>query len=40
MPPHFLTTSRVAKAVGVHPNTVRLYEQFGFLPSIPLNCSA
>lgn len=35
MPPRFLTTSRVAKAVGVHPNTVRIYEQMGFLPPIP-----
>jgi DNA-binding transcriptional MerR regulator len=25
----------VAKAAGVHPNTVRLYEQWGFLPQIP-----
>ena len=28
----YLTTSQIAKAVGVHPNTVRLYEQWGFLP--------
>jgi DNA-binding transcriptional MerR regulator len=27
-----LRTSDLAKAVGVHPNTVRLYEQWGFLP--------
>src|ERR671913_1129218 len=27
-----LSTSRLAKAVGVHPNTVRRYEQRGFLP--------
>lgn len=28
-------TSQVAAAVGVHPNTVRLYEQYGLLPEIP-----
>jgi len=31
----YLRTSDIAKAVGVHPNTVRLYEQWGFLPPIP-----
>jgi len=30
-----LRTSDIAKAVGVHPNTVRLYEVWGFLPPIP-----
>ncbi|KAA3659489.1 MAG: MerR family DNA-binding transcriptional regulator [Chloroflexi bacterium] len=30
-----LRTSEVAKAAGVHPNTVRLYEEWGFLPPIP-----
>ena len=30
-----LRTSDIAKAVGVHPNTVRLYEEWGFLPPIP-----
>ncbi len=30
----YLTTSQIAKAVGVHPNTVRLYEQWGLLPPI------
>ncbi len=30
-----LRTSDVAKAVGAHPNTVRLYEEWGFLPPIP-----
>jgi DNA-binding transcriptional MerR regulator len=30
-----LRTSDMAKAVGVHPNTVRLYEEWGFLPPIP-----
>jgi len=34
MPRTYLTTSQVAKAVGVHPNTVRLYEQWGLLPPI------
>ncbi len=28
-------TSEVAREAGVHPNTVRLYETWGFLPSIP-----
>lgn len=31
----FLRTSDLARAVGVHPNTVRLYEEWGFLPPIP-----
>jgi DNA-binding transcriptional MerR regulator len=31
----FLRTSDIAKAVGCHPNTVRLYEEWGFLPPIP-----
>lgn len=31
----FLTTSEIAEAVGVHPNTVRLYEELRFLPPIP-----
>ena len=35
MPSRYLYTSHVAKAVGVHPNTVRLYEEWGFLPPIP-----
>ena len=30
-----LTTSEVARAVGVHPNTVRLYEVWSFLPPVP-----
>lgn len=33
--PPYLRTSDVAKAVGVHPNTVRLYEEWGLLPPIP-----
>ena len=32
---HPLRTSDIAKAVGVHSNTVRLYEVWGFLPPIP-----
>lgn len=35
MTPRYLRTSDLAKAVGVHPNTVRLYEQWGFLPPVP-----
>lgn len=31
----YLRTSDIANAVGVHPNTVRLYEQWGLLPVIP-----
>jgi DNA-binding transcriptional MerR regulator len=27
-------TTEVAQAVGVHPNTVRMYEEWGFLPSV------
>ncbi len=30
-----LTTADLANAVGCHPNTVRLYEEWGFLPAIP-----
>lgn len=33
--PRYLPTSDIAKAVGVHSNTVRLYEKWGFLPPIP-----
>jgi DNA-binding transcriptional MerR regulator len=32
---HYLRTSNIAKTIGVHPNTVRLYEEWGFLPPIP-----
>ena len=35
MEPSYLHTSDIARAVGVHPNTVRLYEEWGFLPPIP-----
>lgn len=31
----YLKTTDIARAVGIHPNTVRLYEQWGFLPPIP-----
>jgi len=30
-----LYTSEVAREVGVHPNTVRLYEEWGLLPAVP-----
>ncbi|MGI5837454.1 MAG: MerR family transcriptional regulator [Chloroflexota bacterium] len=35
MKQRYLRTTEVARAVGVHPNTVRLYEEWGFLPPIP-----
>ncbi|NLX10490.1 MAG: MerR family DNA-binding transcriptional regulator [Chloroflexi bacterium] len=35
MPRRFLYTTDLAKAVGAHPNTVRLYEAWGFLPPVP-----
>ena len=35
----YLRTSDIAKAVGVHPNTVRLYEEWGLLPPIPRTAS-
>lgn len=31
----YYKTSEIAKIIGVHPNTVRLYEEWGFLPPIP-----
>ena len=31
----YLSTSQLAKAVGVHPNTVRRYVERGFLPPVP-----
>jgi len=34
-----LRTSDIGRAVGVHPNTVRLYEEWGFLPPIPRSAS-
>ena len=33
------TTSEIARKAGVHPNTVRLYEEWGFLPPVPRNAS-
>jgi DNA-binding transcriptional MerR regulator len=33
----YFKTSEIAKAVGVHPNTVRLYEEMEFLPPVPRN---
>ncbi|MGE5528726.1 MAG: MerR family DNA-binding transcriptional regulator, partial [Patescibacteria group bacterium] len=30
-----LRTTDLARAAGVHPNTVRLYERLGFLPPVP-----
>jgi DNA-binding transcriptional MerR regulator len=38
-PPRPLRTSDLAKAVGVHPNTIRLYEKWGFLPPVPRSAS-
>ena len=35
MPYHKLSTAKIARAAGCHPNTVRLYEQWGFLPPVP-----
>jgi DNA-binding transcriptional MerR regulator len=40
MPQKYLRTSDIAKAVGVHSNTVRLYEEWGFLPPIPRTASS
>lgn len=34
MQKQYLRTSDLAKAVGVHPNTVRLYEQWGLIPPV------
>ena len=31
----FLRTSDIARELGLHPNTIRLYEEWGFLPPIP-----
>jgi hypothetical protein len=35
MPYNKLSTSKIAKAVGCHPNTVRLYEQWGLIQPVP-----
>lgn len=34
-PGRYLKTSEIAKIVGVHSNTVRLYEQWGFMQPVP-----
>lgn len=34
MPYNALSTKKIAQAAGCHPNTVRLYEQWGFLPPV------
>jgi len=31
----YMKTSDIAKAAGIHPNTVRLYEEWGLLPPVP-----
>ena len=33
MPYNRLSTSKIAKIVGCHPNTVRMYEAWGLLPT-------
>jgi len=35
MPYNRLSTSKIAKIVGCHPNTVRMYEAWGLLPPVP-----
>lgn len=35
MPYNRLSTSKIAKNVGCHPNTVRMYEAWGLLPPVP-----
>lgn len=35
MPTGYYRTSEVAQIIGLHPNTVRRYEEWGFLPPIP-----
>jgi DNA-binding transcriptional MerR regulator len=35
MKPRYYSTVQVSRAVGVHPNTVRMYEVWGFLPPVP-----
>lgn len=37
MPYNRLSATKIARAVGCHPNTVRIYEQWGFLPPVPRN---
>jgi DNA-binding transcriptional MerR regulator len=35
MPFHLLSTSKIARAVGCHPNTVLLYEKWGLIARVP-----
>jgi DNA-binding transcriptional MerR regulator len=35
LPTKHLKTSDIARELGVHVNTIRLYEENGFLPEIP-----
>src|SRR5512146_2154806 len=35
MPFNRLSTAKIAKTVGCHPNTVRMYEQIGFIAPVP-----
>lgn len=37
MPYNRLSTAKIARAAGCHPNTVRLYEQWGLLPPVERN---
>ncbi|MBN2146735.1 MAG: MerR family DNA-binding transcriptional regulator [Anaerolineales bacterium] len=39
MAKEYLFTSDLAKAVGIHPNTVRLYEQWGLIPPVRRSAS-
>ena len=34
MSPQYLRTSDMAKAAGIHVNTVRMYEQWGLIPPV------
>src|SRR5512138_2289872 len=35
MPYNRLSTAKIARVVGCHPNTVRFYEQIGFIAPVP-----
>jgi DNA-binding transcriptional MerR regulator len=37
MPYHGLSASKIARAVGCHPNTVRKYEEWGLIAPVPRN---
>jgi hypothetical protein len=39
MPIKYLSTSDLARAVGFHPNTVRLYADWGLIPPVQRNSS-